>query len=170
MMVISLETVIAAFISITVAVATFILGVLFGHHREIGERVTYTRCRQNRDNCPCAKDVTSIKQKLGMLLLFFCLLVLVPGCSAVNSITGATKEKTLAAGSDTWGGGAEISVATLETPVPSFSFWFGRRRAWYSSVKDKDTGEAAARIVTASHSPLSVNAGTDGMSVNNSSP
>ena len=87
----------------------------------------------------------------------------VSGCTMVDSVTDATKAKTVAAGSDTWGGGGCLAAATAENPVPSIDFWFGRRKAWYISVKDKDTGDAAAKIVKASNSSLEVKAGTDGV-------
>lgn len=89
------------------------------------------------------------------------------GCAAVESITASTREKTLAAGSDTWGGGGEVSTATADNPVPSASFWFGRRKAWYVSVKNASTGHAAAEIVRASNTALSVSAGADGLTASN---
>ena len=74
---------------------------------------------------------------------------LLSGCAAVDSLTDATKDKSIAAGSDTWGGGADISAVSAESPVPNLSAWFGRRKVWYVSVKDKSTGEAAAKVVKA---------------------
>lgn len=97
------------------------------------------------------------------LILAAAVLLLVSGCTMVDSVTDATKAKTVAAGSDTWGGGGCLAAATAENPVPSIDFWFGRRKAWYISVKDKDTGDAAAKIVKASNSSLEVKAGTDGV-------
>lgn len=89
--------------------------------------------------------------------------VLLSGCAAVDSLTAATKDKSIAAGSDTWGGGADISAVSAESPVPSLSAWFGRRKVWYVSVKDKSTGEAAAKVVKASNSSLDVSAGATGV-------
>ena len=43
---------------------------------------------------------------------------LLSGCAAVDSLTDATKDKSIAAGSDTWGGGADISAVSAESPVP----------------------------------------------------
>ena len=88
---------------------------------------------------------------------------LLSGCAAVDSLTDATKDKSIAAGSDTWGGGADISAVSAESPVPSLSAWFGRRKVWYVSVKDKSTGEAAAKVVKASNSSLDVSAGASGV-------
>ena len=41
---------------------------------------------------------------------------LLSGCAAVDSLTDATKDKSIAAGSDTWGGGADISAVTRRAP------------------------------------------------------
>lgn len=90
-------------------------------------------------------------------------LLLNSGCAAVASVTAATREKSVAVGSDTWGGGAELTLATPEQPLPTLSGWFGRRRVWYVSVKDRDTGEAAAAVVRAGHAGLSVAAGASGI-------
>lgn len=85
---------------------------------------------------------------------------------AFDKVTDATKLKTLAAGSDTWGGGAEVTPASAEQPVPHMYGWFGRRRVWYVSVKDKDTGEAAAAVVRASNSSdVKAEAGPGGLKV-----
>lgn len=97
---------------------------------------------------------------LAGVLLFGLLLA---GCTAVKSVAQATKDKTIAAGSDTWGGGAAGSAATVENPTPTLDFWFGRRKVWYVSVKDKETGEAAAKVVKASNSSLDVSAGASGI-------
>lgn len=87
------------------------------------------------------------------------------GCTAVEAITEATREKSVAAGADTWGGGLELSVATPEQPFPNLSGWFGRRRVWYVSVKDRETGEAAAEVVKAGHSGLKVEATAAGVAL-----
>lgn len=52
-----------------------------------------------------------------------------------------------------------------ESPVPNLSAWFDRRKVWYVSVKDKSTGEAAAKVVKASNSSLDVSAGASGVGV-----
>ena len=99
-------------------------------------------------------------------------LVLLPvltGCEAVNAVTASTREKSIAAGSDTWGGGVEAKTATADCPVPGVECWFGRRKVWYTSVHDRATGLAAAEIVRASNSPLSLSAGTGGVNAENDS-
>ena len=92
------------------------------------------------------------------------------GCAAVDAVTASTREKSVAAGSDTWGGGLEAKVATVDCPVPGFECWFGRRKVWYASVRDRATGQAAAEIVRASNSPLSISAGAGGVNAGNDSP
>ena len=69
------------------------------------------------------------------------------GCAAVDAVTASTREKSIAAGSDTWGGGVEAKTATADCPVPGVECWFGRRKVWYTSVHDRATGLAAAEIV-----------------------
>ena len=92
------------------------------------------------------------------------------GCAAVDAVTASTREKSIAAGSDTWGGGVEAKTATAYCPVPGVECWFGRRKVWYTSVHDRATGLAAAEIVRASNSPLSLSAGTGGVNAGNDSP
>ncbi len=96
-------------------------------------------------------------------------LLAITGCSAFQSLTEATREKSVALGSDTWGGGGEATVATPEAPVPSLSFWFGRRKAWYTSIKDKSTGQAAAEVVRASNTALDIKADATGIGASQSS-
>ena len=98
------------------------------------------------------------------------LVALTGGCAAVDAVTASTREKSVAAGSDTWGGGLEAKVATVDCPVPGFECWFGRRKVWYASVRDRATGQAAAEIVRASNSPLSISAGAGGVNAGNDSP
>ncbi|MDD3885838.1 MAG: hypothetical protein PHI35_03085 [Victivallaceae bacterium] len=87
------------------------------------------------------------------------------GCSMVRDFTEATREKSLAVGSDTWGGGCELAVIGTEQPLPGLSGWFGRRRVWYVSIHDAATGEAAAQVVRAGNFDLSVSAGATGVTV-----
>lgn len=106
----------------------------------------------------------------GALLALLAALVLLPaltGCAMVEAVTDSTREKSIAAGSDTWGGGVEAKTATADCPVPGFECWFGRRKVWYASVRDRATGQAAAEIVQASNSPLSVTAASDGLTAEN---
>ena len=106
----------------------------------------------------------------GALLALLAALVLLPaltGCAMVEAVTDSTREKSIAAGSDTWGGGVEAKTATADCPVPGFECWFGRRKVWYASVRDRATGQAAAEIVRASNSPLSVTAADDGLTAEN---
>lgn len=106
----------------------------------------------------------------GALLAMLAALVLLPaltGCAMVEAVTDSTREKSIAAGSDTWGGGVEAKTATADCPVPGFECWFGRRKVWYASVRDRATGQAAAEIVRASNSPLSVTADGDGLTAEN---
>ncbi|UKI30468.1 MAG: hypothetical protein L6W00_21320 [Lentisphaeria bacterium] len=98
------------------------------------------------------------------------MVALTGGCAAVDAVTASTREKSVAAGSDTWGGGLEAKVATVDCPVPGFECWFGRRKVWYASVRDRATGQAAAEIVRASNSPLSISAGAGGVNAGNDSP
>ncbi len=98
------------------------------------------------------------------------MVALTGGCAAVDAVTASTREKSVAAGSDTWGGGLEAKVATVDCPVPGFECWFGRRKVWYASVRDRTTGQAAAEIVRASNSPLSISAGAGGVNAGNDSP
>ena len=107
----------------------------------------------------------------GALLALLAALVLpaLTGCEAVEAVTNSTREKSIAAGSDTWGGGVEAKTATADCPVPGFECWFGRRKVWYASVRDRATGQAAAEIVRASNSPLSVSADADGLTAENAS-
>ena len=112
------------------------------------------------------KIANTIERGIQIIALAGCLTVvamMLAGCTAVKSVAQATKDKTIAAGSDTWGGGADISAVSAESPVPSLSAWFGRRKVWYVSVKDKQTGEAAAKVVKASNSSLDVSAGASGI-------
>ena len=97
------------------------------------------------------------------------MVALTGGCAAVDAVTASTREKSVAAGSDTWGGGLEAKVATVDCPVPGFECWFGRRKVWYASVRDRATGQAAAEIVRASNSPLSVSADANGLTAENAS-
>ena len=105
----------------------------------------------------------------GVLLALLAALVLpaLTGCAMVEAVTDSTREKSIAAGSDTWGGGVEAKTATADCPVPGFECWFGRRKVWYASVRDRATGQAAAEIVRASNSPLSVSADADGLTAEN---
>ena len=107
----------------------------------------------------------------GVLLALMAALVLLvlTGCAMVEAVTDSTREKSIAAGSDTWGGGVEAKTATADCPVPGFECWFGRRKVWYTSVHDRATGLAAAEIVRASNSPLSLSAGTGGVNAENDS-
>ena len=98
------------------------------------------------------------------------MVALTGGCAAVDAVTASTREKSVAAGSDTWGGGLEAKVATVDCPVPGFECRFGRRKVWYASVRDRATGQAAAEIVRASNSPLSISAGAGGVNAGNDSP
>ena len=93
------------------------------------------------------------------------LILALTGCAAVEAVTDATREKTIAAGSDTWGGGMEAKTASADCPVPGFEGWFGRRRVWYVSVHDAKTGQAAAEVVRASNSAVTVKAAADGVTV-----
>ncbi len=106
---------------------------------------------------------------IGVLLALLAALLLpvLTGCAMVEAVTDSTKEKSIAAGSDTWGGGVEAKTATADCPVPGFECWFGRRKVWYASVRDRATGQAAAEIVRASNSPLSVTAAADGLTAEN---
>ena len=104
-----------------------------------------------------------------LALLAALLLPVLTGCAMVEAVTDSTKEKSIAAGSDTWGGGVEAKTATADCPVPGFECWFGRRKVWYASVKDEASGKAAAKIVRASNSPLSVSADADGLTAENAS-
>ncbi len=106
---------------------------------------------------------------IGVLLALLAALLLpvLTGCAMVEAVTDSTKEKSIAAGSDTWGGGVEAKTATADYPVPGFECWFGRRKVWYASVRDRATGQAAAEIVRASNSPLSVSADADGLTAEN---
>ena len=104
-----------------------------------------------------------------LALLAALLLPVLTGCAMVEAVTDSTKEKSIAAGSDTWGGGVEAKTATADCPVPGFECWFGRRKVWYASVRDRATGQAAAEIVRASNSPLSVSADADGLTAENAS-
>lgn len=109
----------------------------------------------------------SIPSALLALLAALVLLPALTGCEAVTAVTESTREKSIAAGSDTWGGGVEAKTATADCPVPGFECWFGRRKVWYASVRDRATGQAAAEIVRASNSPLSVSADADGLTAEN---
>lgn len=106
---------------------------------------------------------------IGVLLALLAALLLpvLTGCAMVEAVTNSTREKSIAAGSDTWGGGVEAKTATADCPVPGFECWFGRRKVWYASVRDRATGQAAAEIVRASNSPLSVSADADGLTAEN---
>lgn len=42
----------------------FVFGTLWGHHAQIGKRVTYTECAEKRHNCPCQKDLKELEQKM----------------------------------------------------------------------------------------------------------
>ncbi len=87
------------------------------------------------------------------------------GCALAETVTGATRSKTIAAGSDTWGGGMEAKTASADCPVPGFEGWFGRRCVWYVSVKDPESGNAAAEIVKASNSAIAVSASPAGIGI-----
>ena len=113
------------------------------------------------------KDRKTFKVSATLALLTLAA-VLLTGCSAVESITTATAGKSLAAGSDTWGGGLEAKVATVECPVPGFELWFGRRKVWYTSIRDQKSGGAVAEVVRASNSPLELSADSSGMTAGNS--
>lgn len=45
----------------------FVFGTLWGHHAQIGKRVTYTECAEKRHNCPCQKDLKDLEQKMDNL-------------------------------------------------------------------------------------------------------
>lgn len=42
----------------------FVFGTLWGHHAQIGKRVTYTECSEKRHNCPCIKDLKEIEHSI----------------------------------------------------------------------------------------------------------
>lgn len=42
----------------------FIFGTLWGHHAQIGKRVTYTECADKRHSCPCIHDLSKIREKI----------------------------------------------------------------------------------------------------------
>ena len=109
------------------------------------------------------------KSPVAAVWILTLLLVLTGGCEAVSAVTASTRGKSIAAGSDTWGGGLEAKTATADCPVPGFECWFGRRKVWYASVRDRATGTAAAEIVRASNSSLSLAAAADGLTVENRS-
>lgn len=102
---------------------------------------------------------------VGSLIAVATLAFLTGGCTAFKTLAAATRDKSVAAGSDTWGGGFEAKTASVETPVPSVEGWFGRRRVWYVSVKDAATGRAAAEAVKAGNSPVSLDAGASGVTL-----
>ena len=45
----------------------FVFGTLWGHHAQIGKRVTYTECAEKRHNCPCTKDLKELEKKVDEL-------------------------------------------------------------------------------------------------------
>ena len=106
----------------------------------------------------------------GFIVLAGLMMVLLTGCSAFKDLTEATKDKAVALGSDTWGGGGEVKAADAENPVPFAEFWFGRRKVWYVSGKDAAVLNAAANVVRASNSPISASVGASGIGVGQEAP
>lgn len=109
-------------------------------------------------------------KNLMLLLLAATGVLMIAGCSAFKDLTEATKEKAVALGSDTWGGGGEVKAADPENPVPFAEFWFGRRKVWYVSGKDAAVLNATANVVRASNSPINANVGTSGIGVSQDAP
>lgn len=116
------------------------------------------------------KRLLNLLAGCGIAALFVVMLLALAGCSAIKSITDATKDKAVALGSDTWGGGGEVTMADPEKPVPNAEFWFGRRKVWYVSGKDAEAIKAAAEVVKASNSPISAGVGATGISMEQSPP
>jgi len=86
--------------------------------------------------------------------------------SLVKSVLDSTRDKSIAAGSDTWGGGGEATMAEISgSPFPTLSGWFGRRRVWYVSIKTPAQGRAAAEVVKASNTSVSAGVTTSGITV-----
>jgi hypothetical protein len=52
---------------IALVVLGFVFGTLWGHHAQIGKRVTYTECAEKRHNCPCTKAIDEIRGDINQL-------------------------------------------------------------------------------------------------------
>src|SRR5574344_442100 len=90
--------------------------------------------------------------------------------SLVRTVTDGTKNKTLAAGADTWGGGGKASTVDVSgSPLPTLELWFGRHRVWYTSVLTKEQAEGAKGIVESSNSSLEAGVTSSGVTMSNAS-
>ncbi len=56
--------IIAIAVTVLVAVFGFIFGALWGHHREIANKVSHAQCHDKREGCPCVKEIKDIKKTL----------------------------------------------------------------------------------------------------------
>src|SRR5574344_3027437 len=90
--------------------------------------------------------------------------------SLVKTVTDGTKNKTLAAGADTWGGGGKASTVDVSgSPLPTLELWFGRHRVWYTSVLTKEQAEGAKGIVESSNSSLEAGVTSSVVTMSNAS-
>lgn len=104
-------------------------------------------------------------KKLTVLFVSVFAIVMMSGCSALNTAANGVKDKNIAMGSDTWGGEVVASFVSAESPLPNLSIWFGRRKTWYTSIKDGNDVKVIPEIVKASNTPLNVTAGAAGLGV-----
>lgn len=100
-----------------------------------------------------------------MFLVAAVIIAMTSGCSAINAAADGLKDKNIAMGSDTWGGEVVASFVSAESPLPNLSIWFGRRKTWYTSIKDGNDVKVIPEIVKASNTPLNVTAGAAGLGV-----
>ena len=112
---------------------------------------------------------TGIQPKGSLMLIVIAAfaLLFVTGCKSLDNLTESVKNKNIAAGSDTWGGNIVMSLISMEMPLPNITLWFGRRKVWYVSIKENQPSADIAAIVAACNTPLSVNAGVQGVGVDN---
>ena len=55
------------FWEIMLVLGGFVFGTLWGHHAQIGKRVTYDECSKKRDHCPCISDIEKLSEKVEKL-------------------------------------------------------------------------------------------------------
>lgn len=107
-----------------------------------------------------------MKKKI-CILIASAVIISLSSCTAMNNVSESVKDKNIAAGSDTWGGYGDVGFTMENGWIPNISFWFGRRKVWYVSLKKDESTKDIANIVNASNTPLGLSAGTNGIGATN---
>lgn len=105
-------------------------------------------------------------KKLALIIAAIAAAVTLAGCSdALVNLSESVKEKNIATGSDTTGGNIELSSKAENAWIPNIELWFGRRRVWYTSLKEGADVSQIPAIIKAGNQQLNLNAGATGVGV-----